>query len=68
LASSRVLAEKEVYAVPASCLEARQNGCHSFCAARLIRRPPARAPQLRGACSAAGKSSSVAETAQQIES
>src|SRR5712691_9934502 len=32
--------------------------------AALSRRPPARAPQLWGACSAAGKSSSLAETDQ----
>ena len=47
-------------------MNARQYGCHGFCVA-LIRRPPARAPQLRGACSAAGKSFSVAETAQENE-
>jgi hypothetical protein len=41
---------------------ARHDGCHGSVAA-LMRRPPARAPLLRGACSAASRSTDRAEIA-----
>jgi hypothetical protein len=52
--------DQSLFVVPLDTVAVTASAC------ALSRGPPARAPQL-GACSATGKSSSVAETAQQIE-